>query len=222
MFCITFSYFADSQNHKSECRCPVSPYADVKSEVTFRLSNNTSIVLCGSRETDIIKGKTLYSEFVLSVCGSNKIIKFWDAVTFCDVKQKKDTLLVETLVNLPVGKSMKYEETVWTIERIHLAKGKIKRDSVINPQLPKYTQSQISTIINLYNHTRNANNDTTIELADKLFISTISGSKKAKKYLVSFTKKFTRLDGVYLEEYDSIIRMLKLWDQTNSVHPFLT
>lgn len=218
LFFVTFSYYAVAQNQKSDCRCPVSNYSGIKPETTFRLSNNTSIALCGNKETGIIKGKTLYSEFVLSVCGSDKIIKFWDAVTVCDVKPKKDTLLVETLVSLPVGKSMEDEETVWTIERIYLAKGKIKRDSVINPGLPKYDQSQIATVINSYHHTLNSNNDTTVDLADKLFISAISGSKTAKNYLLNFTKKFTTLGGVYLEEYDKIIRMLKLWDKGNAAH----
>jgi hypothetical protein len=187
-------------------------YASTQADTVFNLSGNVSIALCGSKDTGIIKGKVLYSEFILSVCGSNKIIKFWDAVTLCNVKTAKDNLLVETIVNLPVGKSMRYEETIWTIERIHVIKGKTVRDSIINPKIQKYTQLQISNVLDLYNLSSNENNDHTIELADKLFICIISGSEKARVLLTNFRNKFTNLDGIYLEEYDSILRMLKQWE----------
>ena len=44
---------------------------------------------------------------------------------------------------------------------------------------------------------------------DKLLISALSGSNKAKYYLDNFPKKFTMLSGVYFEQYDDDIRMLK-------------
>jgi hypothetical protein len=210
--CIILSYYSFGQNRTLACKCPVSIYAGTEADTVFNLSGNVSIALCGSKDTGIIKGKVLYSEFILSVCGSNKIIKFWDAVTLCDVKTAKDNLLVETIVSLPVGKSMQYEETVWTIERIYLVKGKTVRDSIINPKIPKYTQFQISNVLDLYNRSPNENSDQTIELADKLLIGAISGSEKAKTLLTNFRNKFTNLDGIYLEEYDSILRMLKQWE----------
>jgi WD40 repeat protein len=206
--------FAFGQAKSPDCKCAASIYAARKADTVFQLPGNVSIASCGSEEKNIIKGKVLFSEFVLSVCGSDKIIKFWDAVTICNVKTLKGALLVETLVNLPVGSNMKYKETVWTTERIYFSKGKLVRDSVINPHLPKYTASQVNYVLSRYKHTPNANNDVTIELADKLFISIVSGSPKAKEYLVNFRKKFTTLDGVYQEDYDSLMRMLQLWERS--------
>jgi hypothetical protein len=207
---ISISTFGQSN---SVCKCPVSIYAGTKPATTFHLSNGISIALCGSAVSDIIKGKTLYSEFVLSVCGSNKLIKFWGATDICNIRALKDTLFVETLVNLPVGKAMSYKETIWTTERIYFIKGKLKRDSVVNFAIPKYNPSQISSVLHLYNKTKDQNGAKTGELIDKLFISTISGNNKARGLLINFHKKFTSLDGVYFEQYDDAIRMLKLWDK---------
>ena len=215
LICLSISYFSFGQTNNIDCKCPLSMYSGRKADTIFFLPNKFSIALCGYKDTGIIKGRVLYREFVLSVCGSNKIIKFWGAMQVCHLKTMKDTVIVESLVDLPVGKYMRYKETVWTIEHIYFVKGKIVRDSVINLKLPKYSQSQISNVLSLYNHSPDANNDNTSELADKLFISTISNSKKAKNYLINFRNKFTNLDGVYLEEYDTIIRMLKLWEENN-------
>ncbi|MGF7079142.1 hypothetical protein [Mucilaginibacter sp. UYCu711] len=216
---VAFAFFtliasvALGQHHTPDCKCPVNQYAGTSPAAIFHLANGRSIALCGSEVTDIIKGKTLYSEFVLSVCGSNKLIKFWGATDICNIRTLKDTLFVETLVNLPVGKAMSYRETIWTTERIYFIKGKLKRDSAVNFAIPKYNPSQISAVLNLYNKTKDQNSVKTGELIDKLFISTISGSRQARTLLINFHKKFTLLDGYVAEQYDDVIRMLNLWDK---------
>jgi hypothetical protein len=207
--------FVSAQKYAPVCECPKSMFAPAGAKPTkvFHFSNNRSIGLYGGTDTEIIKGKTLYSEFVLAACGAKKIIKFWGAVLTCDVKMANDTLYVNTLYGFPIGKAMKPRYIPWTIERIYFTGSKTTRDSMINPHIPKYTPAQIARVLSQYQHTPNANNDATIDLADKLFISTLSGSKKAKYYLVNFEKKFTTLDGIYQEEYDTIMRMLKLWEK---------
>ncbi len=213
---ISFSNYAYGQGRTPDCKCPVSIYAGARADTIFRLTDNNSIALCGSRDTETVKGRLLYSEFVLSACGSDKIIKFWGAVEVCNIRTVKDTLVVESLVNLPVGRSMSYVETVATIEHIYFDKGTIVRDSVINSRLPRYNETQISNILRLYNEARDENDDYTSDLADKLFICTISNNAKARHYLVNFIDKFTKLDGVYLEYYDTVIRLLKLWDESKA------
>jgi len=208
-------FAAFSQQKKSDCGCPISKFAETKADTVFHLSRKKSIVLCGYNVKDIIKGKKLFSEFVLSVCGSDTIIKFWGAVLVCDVKTSGDTLLVQTIYELPVGKSMQYQQTVWTTEHIYFKNDKLFRDSVINSGLRKYTPQQISGVLDLYNRLPNENNDSTSDLADKLLVSTMSGSKKARACLVNFGKKFSALDGVYLEDYDTKIRMLNAWEKQN-------
>lgn len=105
------------QNQKLNCDCPKTQFAGTKADTSFNFSNGKIIVLCGYENPDS-KPKT-YSEFILAVCGQDTIIDFWDAMMTCRFKVKNDTLLVEHLQYLPTGKDFKYQETVWTIEKIY-------------------------------------------------------------------------------------------------------
>jgi hypothetical protein len=53
-----------------------------------------------------------------------------------------------------------------------------------------------------------------MDLANKLFIASISDSDKARKYFVEFKDKFEVHDGdgAYAEEYHDLKEMLNLWD----------
>ena len=214
LFLIFIPVIAFGQNKSANCNCP-APYSNLKAERTFQLTPQHSIALCGYTDTETIKGKKLYSEFTLSVCGNNKAIDFWGAIITCNVKTSNDTLIVETFRDLPVGKAMRYKQTVWRIERFWFEHNILKRNSIINPGLPKYTSEQIANVLSLYYHTPNLNEDKTNKLADKLLISALSGNKIAEHYLINFCKKFTRLDGANLEDYDAIIRIYDLWKKTN-------
>jgi hypothetical protein len=205
---------AFGQNKFSDCKCP-PPYSNLHAEKVFQLTAHHSIALCGYIDTETIKGKKLYSEFTLSVCGNNKAIDFWGAIITCNVRTFNDTLIVETYGSLPVGKNMRYLEIVWRIEHIWFRNNKLFHDSIINPRLPKYTKAQIAKVLNLYNHTPNLNEDKTNELADKLLISAFSGNKVAEDELKTFNKKFTRLDGVNLEFYDTTMGIYNLWKQSH-------
>ena len=142
-----------------------------------------------------------------------RIIKFWGAVLTCDVTFAHDTVYVKTLYDFPVGRAMKPEYLPWTIERIYFSGGKAIRKLMINPAIPKYTPAQVAMVFKQYQHAPNENSDATIDLADKLLVSTMSGSKKAKYLLVNFQKKFTTLDGAPAEAYDTIMGMLGLWEK---------
>ena len=214
---IIIPVYTFGQNRGSDCKCPVSQYSTTKADTIFYLPDGHSIALCGAKETGIIKGKKLYREFVLSVCGSDRVIKFWDAMQICNLKTYGNTLIVETLEDLPVGKFMALKETPWTMEYIYFVNNKVVRDSVINSHLPKYNPTQISYILNLYERLPNNSDYATSDIMDRLFIATISGSKKSRYYLINFEKKFTNVDGVYAERYDTIMRMLKLWDTEHPI-----
>jgi hypothetical protein len=211
VFIVCFSF---AQSKHAECGCPKSTFDNTKADTIFRLSNGKTIALCGYRDKDIAEqdGKLFFSEFVLSVCGDNKIIKFWGAVEECQLRVVKDTLLVETMVNLPTGKNMAFKWTVWTIEHIYFVKGKPVKDFAVNRQIPKYNQQQMASALKQYEQAKKEISDANMEISDKLFISAISGSQKARSYLSAFKYRFGVLDGAYAEWYNDVMRMLKLWD----------
>jgi len=221
LFCLMIgSSYAQTQT----CNCPPNEFGypnAKKADTVFHLSNGKSIALCGSKDTEIAKGRTFYSEFVLAACGEKHVVKFWGAVLDCQLHVYKDTLIVETLDSLPTGKKIQYRWTVWTVERIFFKNGEVTKDFRVNRQIPKYNEQEIQMALKQYeqavkvdaasNHPNRVNN-VNMEIADKLFISATSGSEKARSYLKQFKNHFGGLSGEYLEWWVDDMRKLKLWD----------
>ena len=199
------------QTKKTSCDCPKTQYAGTRADTTYHLFNGKTIVLCGYKNPD--SKSTTFSEFILSVCGQDTIIDFWGAVRTCRLKVNKDTLLVDELQNLPTGNNFKYQETVWTTEKIYFSGQKIVRKLVVNRQIRKYNQDEIQSVLKSYETAKSGLDDSKMEIANKLFIATISGDKKARQYFKEFKTKFETLDGAFAEEYSELTAMLELWDR---------
>ncbi|WP_430400883.1 hypothetical protein [Flavobacterium sp.] len=199
------------QTNKNSCDCPKTEYAETKADTTFHLSNGKSIVLCGYKNPK--SNPITYSEFILSVCGQDTIIDFWGALLTCQLKVNKDTLFVYELQNLPIGKNFKYQETVWTTEKIYFCGQKNFRKHLVNRQIRKYTEKEIQTVLKTYETEKYGLNESKMVIANKLLIATISGNKKARQYFKEFKTKFGILDGAFAEEYSQLKAMLELWDK---------
>lgn len=180
-------------------------------DTTFRLSNNKSICLSGPRVSEF--GTYAFTEFTLTICGESKEIDFWDATTTCRVTTNKDSLIVEELVNLPVGRKFSSETTVWTREALYFKNDKIERRLAVNRDIRKYNPDEINTVLKNYETAKPGISDYTMTIANQLFMATISGSKTARDYFKGFTKKFPGLDGAFKEEYNDLAAMLELWNK---------
>uniref|UniRef100_UPI00404B3963 hypothetical protein n=1 Tax=Gelidibacter sp. TaxID=2018083 RepID=UPI00404B3963 len=199
------------QTNKTSCDCPKTQFAGTKADTTFHLSNGKTIVLCGYKNLE--SKPTTFSEFVLSVCEHDSIIDFWDAAITCQLKVDKDTLLVEQLQNLPTGKNFKFQETIWTTEKIYFSEQKLIRKIEVNRQIRTYNQDEIQSVLQTYETAKTGLDDSKMEMANKLFMATISGDKKARHYFKEFKSKFGTLDGAFAEEYNDLTAMLALWDR---------
>jgi len=199
------------QTKKSFCDCPKTQFAGTKADSTFHLSNGKTIVLCGYKNPNI--KPITFSEFILAICGQDTIIDFWGAVLTCRLKVNKDTLFVDELHSLPTGNNFEYQETVWTTEKIYFSGQKIVRKLVINRQIRKYNEHEIQTVLKTYEAAKPGLDDNKMVIANKLFIATISGDKKATQYFKEFSNKFGILDGAFKEEYNNLTAMLAIWDR---------
>lgn len=199
------------QTKKTLCDCPKTEYTGTKADTTFFLSNGTTIVLCGYKNPE--SKPTTFSEFILSVCGQDTIIDFWGAVLTCRLKVYKDTLFVDELQNLPTGKNFKYQETVWTTEKIYFSGQKVVIKREVNRQIRKYTDDEIHMVLKTYETAKSGFDNNKMVIANKLFIATISGDKKARQYFKEFKSKFGTLDGAFAEEYSDLTAMLEFWDR---------
>lgn len=198
------------QTNNTSCDCPKTQYAGTPADTTFHFANGKTIVLCGYKNPD--SKPTTFSEFILAVCGQDTIIDFWGAVQTCQIKVNKDKLLVNELKNLPTGKEFKFQETVWTTEKIYFKGQKLVRKRVINKQIRKYNQDEIQIVLNSYETAIQGLGDNKMEFVNKLFIATISGDKRARQYFMEFPSKCDVLDGANKEEYYDLLAMLLIWD----------
>lgn len=199
------------QTKKNSCDCPKTQFAGTKADTTFQFSNGKTIVLCGYKNPGI-KPAT-FSEFILSVCGQDTIIDFWGALLACQLGVKKDTLFVEEMLNLPTGKNFKYKKTVWTTEKLYFIGHKVNRKILVNRQIRKYNAEEIATVLKTYEVAKSGLDDNKMIIANKLFIATISGDRKARHYFKQFNSKFGTLDGAFKQEYSTLKEMLAFWDE---------
>lgn len=199
------------QTNNTSCDCPKTQYTGTQADTAFHLANGKTIVLCGYKNPE--SDPVTFSEFILSACGQDTIIDFWGAVLTCQIKVNKDTLFVNEIQYLPTGMDFKFEETIWTTEKIFFSGQKLVRKRVINKQIRKYNQDEIQIVLNSYETAMQGLGDNKMEFVNKLFIATISGNKRARHYFLEFPSKCNVLDGADKEEYNDLVAMLELWDR---------
>ena len=197
-----------------ECKCEKNDYTnDLKPYSLYDLSNGNNIALCGYANED-----DTFSEFVLTDCNSKTNFNFWGAMKRCSVEQEIDTLIVKEFAFLPIDKD-EYQIVVWHVYKYWFNDDKqIQQKTYLNPNFPKYNQKQIDDIIKRYQNSNNKLNDNCIILANKLFISAISGSQEARKYFLEFPIKYKGLDGAFLEDYKELDAMLGIWENNQKAN----
>jgi hypothetical protein len=195
---ILSSIFVYGQTNSNVCNCPKNEYVGTKSDTIFYKDPDSK--------------QTNYSEFVLAACGKTKIIDFWDGTETCYLKVKKDTLLVDKIVILPIGNRRTYKATVWATHKIFFVGQSVVKTYSVNKNIPKYHEADIAKTLKEYDTSKGSLSDEKMELANRLFIATISGKKKARKYFREFRTRFGELDGAFSEEYRDLSAMLSQWD----------
>jgi hypothetical protein len=212
IFFLAFNFAKTSfgQIKNISCDCPKKYYSDIKEDTIFHFLNGKALVVCGYKNPDV---PITFSEFVIAVCGHDTIIDFWDATLTCRLKFKKDTLCVEELQNLPIGKNFEYQEIVWTTEQIYFDEQNVIKKLFINKQIRKYNQAEIQSVLKEFERAKFGFDENKSVILNRLFIATISGNKIARKYFGEFEHKFGTLDGAYAEEYGDLREMLGVWDK---------
>ncbi|MFA5835276.1 MAG: hypothetical protein WDA22_17485 [Bacteroidota bacterium] len=196
------------------CNCPNSTSLP---DTTFYFSNGKAIGLCGYKEVDNGSKKVSFYEYHLFVCGQDSTIASggW-FLQNSRLRKVKDTLFLEDCPSLPIGDNFKPEEVPWTIEKMYFIKGYIRVEEEINRGIRKYNEREIQTVIKEYENIKPSDSnldDNTMVLVDKLFIATISGSKKARAYFIDIPKKFAGLDAFGGEYYHDLVSKLSEWGE---------
>jgi hypothetical protein len=193
------------------CKCPNSSTPDT----IFYLSDGKTIGLCGYKEVNKKSKIVSFYEFRLFVCGQDSEIANggW-YLQNSKLRKEKDTLILEDCPMFPIGKNFENKETIWTIEKMYFLNGRIRKTEAINRGIRKYDRQEIQSVCTEYENIKSKHvnpNDAILKLAYKLFIATISGDTKARKYFTDYPHKIG-LDGYYGEEYNELKSKLSEWD----------
>lgn len=195
----------------AKCKCPKTEFVSNKTGTVFQFTDGNRIIACGGVDAD--NDPPTYSEFILAQCGKKNIIDFWNANKICEIELKNDTLYVQQVESLPVGKGYSMEYAVWSVEKIYFYADQIMRKIKPNKSLRKYKPTEIKAVNKLYEVAKTGEvNEKKMELANKLFIAAISGSQKSREYLLDFKEKFKVEESDYIDQYNEIIAKLEFWD----------
>ncbi|MBF9254601.1 hypothetical protein I2I11_14950 [Pontibacter sp. 172403-2] len=194
-------------------KCAASEYAESEPDTAFIFSNRSKLLICGYPE--LREGRKVYSEFVLSECGKDSIIDFWSAVEEYEIRFDQDTLQLQKLELLALGKNREFVKEKWLTEYFYYENGKLKREKKLNSEA-RYSQDQIDQSLQEYESTKwQTQNGATEEytekkmkLANSLMIAAASGSEKAEVYFQEFKSKF-QPDGAFLEWYEQMAELLE-------------
>lgn len=207
------TFFSYSQISK-KCECIETNFETGKESEIFEFSKGKKIMLCGSINTE--NGTTNYFEFVLFVCGKKNIIDFWDAASVCEVTKVQDTLYVNQMVDLPIGKRFSMEQVAWRVDKLFFVDDQLSIKKTINKDIYTYDEKQIESIIKDFQSTKPvsvSSDSKKIELAARLFMGAISGDETCRNYLKSFKKDY-KISGTTIEaQYNELIARLETWEK---------
>ncbi len=192
--------------YSQDCKCPKNDYAGTETDTIYNFSKGKKIALCGYRNDD-----ETFSEFVLVNCQNKKIINSWGALETCKINLKNEVLYINELVEIPI-KSNEYEKITWSFFEIYFSDNNLKTKKYLNKDFPNYNPKKIEEIIKKYENQKKVINNQTMILINKLFICSISGSKKAKKYFNNVLSEYKFLDSAFKEEYNELKNMLSEWE----------
>lgn len=217
LFLCLMSVCSQAQIKERLCTCPKNAPSELaEPDTIFHFSNGMGIGLCGYKEIDKKSKEVLFLEFSLFVCGQDSTITGggW-FLQNSKIKKYGDTLILLDCPYLPTGDKFEERETPWIIEKIYFIKGRVTVEKRVNRNIRKYNQEEIQFVLREYEKIKSSYSnlsDSTIGIAYKLFVATISGNGKAREYFDDVPLKFTGLDAVYGEIYSDLKNKLSQWD----------
>lgn len=202
---------------RSECKCAYSQLVSTRVPSTvFLFANGKEVAVCGFKDIHLSESKAIYSEFIMSECGSDIRIDSGYSTDNIVIYLENDTLFLETQELLAVGKNFKLKPETWLIEHIYYYNDKLYRKKTVNPGL-RYTEEQIDATLKLYKKLNQKSQQElkeekaakrTMQVANQLMIAAISGSSIAREYFYQLQKKF-QPSGEYAEWYDDMAGILQ-------------
>ncbi|MCC2545072.1 hypothetical protein LJY25_01330 [Hymenobacter sp. BT175] len=193
------------------CRCPSElPVSDTRPDTTFQFSNGQAISVCGLREQ--VRNLSYYSEFAVSGCQTNQVLKYWDARQRCQLAFGADTLTVESLLNLPAGPNFRYTLVPFIIDQFYPLRNGVRYISNFNRGIRPYAAADLRRISKDYARLPELTDAEKLELANRLFVASLGGDDTSASSFRQLKSSFAG-GSANAAEYAELNRLLVLWQR---------
>lgn len=198
---------------QEKCSCAKDISDRWHTKKTFLFENGQTIQLCGYSEN--AGNQTLYSEFVLTECKTNKKIGQWDATETCKINFNKDTLSVEKQYIFPIKGT--YRSIPFYVVKYYQHNGGINTSNHFQPSLIQYSDTDIRKSITAFKKASNGNNEANMQIADQLFCAYVSGSIEAEACFNKFEKKLGPFDGAIAEQWEELKTLYQRYKKQQTI-----
>ncbi len=203
VFLCLYTFISFSQENKG-CNCPEKTITHAgKPDSVYQFSNEKKIGLYGY--IDIEDKHIHYSEFVIFFCEEEKKIAEWGALQTCLVEQKKDTLVIGELYDIPNGKNHASQWQPFYISKYYFKSSQLIDTSCYRTDLRKYSAAEIKIVLAQHEALTTKDYEYVLLIGHRLFWAYVSGSKQAGVYLENFRNKFGPFDGAIAEDFSDLI-----------------
>lgn len=194
-----------------QCICKYYQYEYWEDEAvdTFSFKNGEKLKICPSIWHNFDNDQNKYfQDFALEQCENDSIVFVGKSYTYHRAELKSDTLVLEEVIDLAVGKDRKMERVILSANRIYLQDGKFRIKQSLN-SFRKYSPEEIAATVKEYENKRRISIRQLLLLSSRLFIAALS-DEKAKKYFLDMQPRYRDEPLEYHQDLVELFREIQL------------
>lgn len=195
-------YYLELSNN---CKCPTRYGQGEAIPVLKAEIGNTTVTVCGYLKQRHSEHSIKISEFTISDCQTNKVIRFYGAVTTCEVIYTGEALEIVELDQLPVGKNFQWVETPCKKVKITNDSGDLKfTNEQLAINLSRITEKDINSFVHKLPAYKDKGYFEGVEdFIGKLLVCALAGSEQCQKVFYDIESHLNfAFDGAFKKFYD--------------------
>ncbi len=196
----------------SNCQCPQEYGQDGSKPVLVANLGKTTLAVCGYLLQRAGENAIKISEFTVSDCSSNEVLRFYGAVTTCQVRAKGSSLEIIELDRLPIGERFQWIQTPYRKVEIRDVNGTPKfGDEQYVLDLSMVTDADINAFVrDLPKYKNKGYFDEVETFIGKLLVCSLKGNEQCKTIFNDIDSYLNFvLDGAYAKFYNDCRNVLE-------------
>lgn len=202
--------FTCNLHSQNTCQCAGNTVSrTMEPDTVFTFMNQKKYYVCGT--FDVYESDSLYTEFVVGICGDSIPTAVWDAMDNCKISKDNDTVVVSEMHFLPVYAA---KAPIWIatkVNKYYYTENTFNDVAVFNPQFIYYDSLEIDRVISEAKKPVQKEQEYLFLLSKKLLVAAISGSTEANELLMKMPARYGLPDGEFGIGWEEIIKIYNSW-----------